>query len=695
MYFISLHSPVFPSLTSPIFATPRPLHLLMLSSVLKSQVSSRVPSKLATACLVTSLISCASSHRSISRVSRPVVAPHYFAESVIHKQNSLLLRWDSSTGNAFPNRGFCSSAVKLRDRLNGNYFISSHEADFNDKYNHKFLTALHDETHVIPYSSGFPPIGPTSSRDSKSSLKSAVPVTNATKLSLFQSVGKKYNLLLFGLDSTSSAQNSTADKISAFFSWIIFGNVVWVLLGTTTFLSIIIYALNTVVAQDLSARWIGNIISKGMALNISYSDAGVETWKDGMISFKKIALSNEDEQKNKDWDGTKLELTIDTVKVKLSLNRWINGQGLVEMAEIKGVRGFVDYSGYNKDKSNDQEQDFHSVSNFDIENFKIEDVNIDVFHPKVLTKTNSESEPESIKLCIFSSEIRGLRKSWIILDLLNAENISGSIDGSLFTLHKRRHKLAYLYDISEESNPWKTITQIRLDGIDISNWHNWLSSGDDPNSNPLSWIVEGKAGITADIMLPNDDENVKLGDLARHVLQNLQLRYFETIEEMKRNYRDNKPLLEPSCEKDLSNKEPSLELSTAKGSKYLVVDLKVQLSDAKAVLTSDIPRDINNQPLLTRQDLLSLVLFINRSRSIPVMSLRLVQSIDQLYNNTSFSDTDIRNAVVFELFESLQNLAVEDEARYLNEKKNEKTAEVFTPTTFGAQLLLVLLGVFA
>lgn len=39
------------------------------------------------------------------------------------------------------------------------------------------------------------------------------------------------------------------DEWGAFISWFLFGHLVWILVGTTTFFSILIYSINTVFAQ--------------------------------------------------------------------------------------------------------------------------------------------------------------------------------------------------------------------------------------------------------------------------------------------------------------------------------------------------------------------------------------------------------------------------------------------------------------
>lgn len=52
--------------------------------------------------------------------------------------------------------------------------------------------------------------------------------------------------------SIRSARPFNADEIGAFFSWVLVGHVIWIVLGTTTFFSLAILAVNTVFAQGQS-----------------------------------------------------------------------------------------------------------------------------------------------------------------------------------------------------------------------------------------------------------------------------------------------------------------------------------------------------------------------------------------------------------------------------------------------------------
>ena len=54
--------------------------------------------------------------------------------------------------------------------------------------------------------------------------------------------------------SIRSGRPFNIDEISAFFSWVLLGHVLWIVLGTTTFFSLAILAVNTVFAQGLRHR---------------------------------------------------------------------------------------------------------------------------------------------------------------------------------------------------------------------------------------------------------------------------------------------------------------------------------------------------------------------------------------------------------------------------------------------------------
>lgn len=51
--------------------------------------------------------------------------------------------------------------------------------------------------------------------------------------------------------SIRSVRPFNIDEIGAFFSWVLVGHVIWIILGTTTFFSLVIFMVNTVFAQGI------------------------------------------------------------------------------------------------------------------------------------------------------------------------------------------------------------------------------------------------------------------------------------------------------------------------------------------------------------------------------------------------------------------------------------------------------------
>lgn len=56
--------------------------------------------------------------------------------------------------------------------------------------------------------------------------------------------------------SIRSVRPFNMDEIGAFFSWFVLGHVIWIIVGTTTFFSLAIFAVNTVFAQGDSPKYV-------------------------------------------------------------------------------------------------------------------------------------------------------------------------------------------------------------------------------------------------------------------------------------------------------------------------------------------------------------------------------------------------------------------------------------------------------
>ncbi|KAL2258568.1 hypothetical protein VTK26DRAFT_8081 [Humicola hyalothermophila] len=327
--------------------------------------------------------------------------------------------------------------------------------------------------------------------------------------------------------SIRSMRPWNADEWGAFVSWFLFGHIVWILVGTTTFFSLIILFINTVFAQETLAKWVGDYLTQSAGLTVVFESAIVPKWRDNVITFRNVFVSRRpgqgkssvkkgssnaaaeaaaarqadleavaDEEED-DGNYTQFDVTIDTVNVTLSFLKWWNGKGLLKNVEVKGVRGVVDrtsvrWDGVNLDNPLSYRHE-HNPGDFELDHFKLEDLLVTVHQPDGF-------RPFSVS--IFSCELPQLRKQWLFYDFLSASHMSGSFDGSLFTIHPRQvHSMSAADERrqaeSGTESPWKKFSRCRIDGLKIDHLNRGVEG-------PFGWIYEGNVDIVADVMFPAD-----------------------------------------------------------------------------------------------------------------------------------------------------------------------------------------------
>ncbi|KAK3323908.1 hypothetical protein B0T19DRAFT_216686 [Cercophora scortea] len=326
--------------------------------------------------------------------------------------------------------------------------------------------------------------------------------------------------------SIRSMRPWNADEWGAFVSWFLFGHLVWVLVGTTTFFSLIILFINTVFAQETLAKWIGDYLTQSAGLTIIFESAIVPKWKDNVITFRNVFVSRRPGQSRSsvkkgssnaaaeaaaarqveheaaipeedDGNYTQFDVTIDTVNVTLSFIKWWSGKGLLKDVEVKGVRGIVDRTAVHWNAEGEDPFSYrheHNPGDFELDHFKLEDLLVTVHQPDGF-------RPFSVS--IFSCELPQLRKQWLFYDFLSASHMSGSYDGSLFTIHPRQiHGVSSDSHHQEEfgsTSAWKKFSRLRIDGLKIDHLNRGVEG-------PFGWIYEGNVDIVADVMFPADTD---------------------------------------------------------------------------------------------------------------------------------------------------------------------------------------------
>ncbi|WYZ42872.1 hypothetical protein EsH8_VI_000571 [Colletotrichum jinshuiense] len=492
------------------------------------------------------------------------------------------------------------------------------------------------------------------------------------------------------------------DEWGAFVSWFLFGHLVWVLVGTTTFFSLIIFSINTVFAQETLAKWVGDSLTESAGVTVVFESAIVPKWGDGVISFKNVFVSRRPGQvtssvskgssesaaamvatgKKTEQDGevleeddgnyTQYDLTIATVNVTLSFLKWWNGKGFLKDVEVKGVRGVVDRTSVQwSDEAVDplSYRHTHEPGDFEIDSFKLEDLLVTVHQPKGF-------RPFSVS--IYSCELPQLRKQWLFYDFLSATHMSGSFDGSLFTIHPRQvHGIIAgengdVADDVGEPSAWKKFSRLRIDGLKIDHLNRGVEG-------PFGWIYEGNVDIVADVMFPAD-----IDDGITKVMSD----FYDQVEDVVISNRMRllqKDLLaspapdllgpaptqghlyhvEPELAEEYNREAAESSDSTDEDRRFLIMDLRIHMNDVKAAVPL-FTKDISyvNQALVR-----PIVAYINAKKTYIPINCRIVKRVTDFDGSWSIFDCGLMDDMSAETYEAFARDIEDQQSRVRRLKK--------------------------
>ena len=414
--------------------------------------------------------------------------------------------------------------------------------------------------------------------------------------------------------SIRSVRPFNVDDISAFFSWFLLGHVLWIILGTTTFFSLAIFAANTVFAQETLARWVGHYLTKSSGVKVVFESAIVPKWGDGVITFKNVFVSRrpgqgtgkvskgspsteaaaaaaaaraeklnesgelvstnpDSDEGDEDTNYTQFDLSLDTVNVTLSFTKWFNSKGLLRDVEIKGVRGVIDrtsvhYTGEHIDPRTYRHE--HNPGDFEIDSFRLEDLLVTVHQPRGF-------RPFSVS--VFACDLPQLRRQWLFYDFISANVMSGSFDDSLFTIHPRQMhghvgtQLGTDIEPNGQASPWKKQSRLRIDGLNIDHLNRGVEG-------PFSWIHEGNVDIVADIMFPADNDE----SIAK-VMSDFYDRMEATVTSSRHLQKDeNSNIINNEISSEGESTASNLHNASEDDKRFLVLDLRVHLNDIRAAV---------------------------------------------------------------------------------------------------------------
>ncbi|KAI1383453.1 mitochondrial distribution and morphology proteins-domain-containing protein [Hypoxylon trugodes] len=494
------------------------------------------------------------------------------------------------------------------------------------------------------------------------------------------------------------------DEWGAFVSWVFFGHLVWILVGTTTFFSLAILFINTVVAQETLAKWVGDYLTESAGLTVVFESAIVPRWKDGVISFRNVFVSRRPGQikssvskgsssgaaavaaaeKKTDQDTypagvddgnyTQFDVTLNTVNVTLSFVKWWNGKGLLKDVEIKGVRGVVDRTSIKWSKTPVDPLSYrreHNPGDFEIDAFKLEDLLVTIHQP-------GGFRPFSVS--IYSCELPQLRKQFLFYDILSANHMSGSYDGSLFTIHPRQihgvpagreHTAS---DPLGEPDAWKKFSRIRIDGLKIDHLNRGVEG-------PFGWIYEGNVDIVADIRFPADDDDS---------ITKVMSEFYDKLEEAVTSNRYLHILDKPRREEEVifnapnhfeSSENPNENSATATPAedtplpaevgedeerpRYLVMDLRIHLNDVKAT----VPVFTSNLSYVNQALVRPIVAYINAKRTYIPIGCRIVKRASDFDGSWTIYDCGLMDDASAEVYTAFARDVEDQQSRVRRLKK--------------------------
>lgn len=381
-----------------------------------------------------------------------------------------------------------------------------------------------------------------------------------------------------------------------------------------------------------------------------------------------------------DGNYTQFDVTISTVNVTLSFIKWWNGKGLLKDVEVKGVRGVVDRTSLEWSVEGEDPLSYrheHNPGDFELDYFKMEDLLVTVHQPAGF---------RPFPVSIYSCELPQLRKQWLFYDFLSANHMSGSYDGSLFTIHPRQvHGVAANDNGAHVDNPtaWKKFSRLRIDGLKIDHLNRGIEG-------PFGWIYEGNVDIVADVMFPADVED-GIGKVVAEFYDKMEEavtsnRYLRMLDNNGARARQaeadsiDDPRLGISVDLDapetrpLSFQQPSGQPLTPdalaanlspdeeaeEAPSYLVMDLRVHLNDVRAA----VPLFNNPHMSYVNQALVRpIVAYINAKRTYIPVNCRIVKRLADFDGSWGVYDCGLMDDLSAEVYAAFARNVEDQQSR--------------------------------
>ncbi|KAI8799970.1 mitochondrial distribution and morphology proteins-domain-containing protein [Cladochytrium replicatum] len=305
-----------------------------------------------------------------------------------------------------------------------------------------------------------------------------------------------------------------SDDILAMFSWIFVGQTVFILAGTTTFFSLVLWLANSLQFREFTAKKISEYLSGQTGWTITFESAIVPHWREGTIQLKNVNLlctgdsykellrtvgklkksagggrSENDDTWIDDIDTnwTNWDVSIQSVDVTLSLWRFLEGRGLVKECTMKGVRGVVDRRHIQWDPNWKPSRREAQSGDFELDRFVIQDMLLTIYQP-------NKFRPYTIS--IFNAELPQFRQQWLLFDIVSAESIVGMFDNCLFSVHKAHSDFIGSMPKADAPKRWAKMRHLKINGVPIDHFNTGVEG-------PFGWITRGTMDIDMHLFIPH------------------------------------------------------------------------------------------------------------------------------------------------------------------------------------------------
>lgn len=381
-----------------------------------------------------------------------------------------------------------------------------------------------------------------------------------------------------------------------------------------------------------------------------------------------------------DGNYTQFDVTLNTVNVTLSFVKWWNGKGLLKDVEVKGVRGVMDrthvrWTNQHVDPLSYRRE--HNPGDFEIDSFKMEDLLVTIHQP-------GGFRPFSVS--IYSCELPQLRRQFLFYDFLSATHMSGSYDGSLFTIHPRQiHGVPagreHTSDPLGDPDAWKKFSRIRIDGLKIDHLNRGVEG-------PFGWIYEGNVDIVSDIRFPAEDDD-SIAKVMSEFYDKLEEavtsnRYLRILDKPRRdeevifnapNHLQSDDALDdaqttttptpPEPVPENSSDETVTSTPDDKPPHYLVMDLRIHLNDVKA----SVPVFTSNLSYVNQALVRPIVAYINAKRTYIPITCRIVKRASDFDGSWTIYDCGLMDDASAEVYSAFARDVEDQQSRVRRLKK--------------------------